>query len=217
MNITYRPIADDWQGKRRRSFETSGTPFKAKWTDTLTKLDRELRMLGARRVVVQIDLPESSFRIDGNPRSDARDPDFAGVIVSFDTKKHGPLRYQCDAFDGYRGQAGWQANVRAIALGLEALRKVERYGIAARGEQYTGWRAIGSAMPMPEATAMTEDEAIAFLHAHAPGVEWDYDVPDQVHAAYRVAAKALHPDAATGDTEQFKRLGAARDLLVNRR
>jgi hypothetical protein len=34
----------------------------------------------------------------------------------------------------------WQDNLRAVALGLEALRRVERYGIAQRGEQYAGWR-----------------------------------------------------------------------------
>jgi hypothetical protein len=35
----------------------------------------------------------------------------------------------------------WQHNVRSIALGLEALRAVDRYGITRRGEQYAGFRA----------------------------------------------------------------------------
>ncbi len=35
----------------------------------------------------------------------------------------------------------WQHNVRSIALGLEALRAVDRYGISRRGEQYAGFRA----------------------------------------------------------------------------
>lgn len=34
----------------------------------------------------------------------------------------------------------WQHNVRSIALGLEALRAVDRYGISRRGEQYAGFR-----------------------------------------------------------------------------
>lgn len=35
----------------------------------------------------------------------------------------------------------WQHNVRSIALGLESLRAVDRYGITRRGEQYAGFRA----------------------------------------------------------------------------
>lgn len=35
----------------------------------------------------------------------------------------------------------WQHNVRSIALGLEALRAVDRYGITRRGQQYAGFRA----------------------------------------------------------------------------
>lgn len=35
----------------------------------------------------------------------------------------------------------WEHNVRSIALGLQALRAVDRYGISRRGEQYAGFRA----------------------------------------------------------------------------
>lgn len=35
----------------------------------------------------------------------------------------------------------WQHNVRSIALGLDRLRAVERFGISRRGEQYAGFRA----------------------------------------------------------------------------
>jgi hypothetical protein len=38
--------------------------------------------------------------------------------------------------------ATWQDNLRAIALGLEALRKVDRYGITKNSEQYTGWKQL---------------------------------------------------------------------------
>ena len=58
-------------------------------------------------------------------------------MVAFESK-HGPLKYATDVFDH------WHANLRAIALGLEALRKVERYGITQRGEQYTGFRTWNS-------------------------------------------------------------------------
>lgn len=56
-------------------------------------------------------------------------------------------------------------------------------------------------------------EAVALLHNHAPGVEWDWDDPDDVNRAYRAAAKATHPDSGTGDPDLFRRLTDARDLL----
>lgn len=57
------------------------------------------------------------------------------------------------------------------------------------------------------------DEAVALLHAHAPGVEWDWDDPDGVNRAYRTAVKAAHPDSGIGNPDLFRRLTAARDLL----
>ena len=54
----------------------------------------------------------------------------------------------------------WQDNVRAIALGLEALREVDRYGIAKKGEQYAGWKALPSGAGSA-ASHVTSDEAWA--------------------------------------------------------
>lgn len=56
------------------------------------------------------------------------------------------------------GEVDWQINLRAIALGLEALRKLDRYGITSRGEQYTGWRAI-EATPSSEFATWAEEIA----------------------------------------------------------
>ena len=38
------------------------------------------------------------------------------------------------------------------------MRKVERYGITKSGQQYTGWKQLGSGTPMP-AAEMTVEEA----------------------------------------------------------
>ena len=73
------------------------------------------------------------------PRANAS-PKSPAVVIAFESK-HGPLQYATDAF------THWQANVRAVALGLEALRRVERYGITKHGEQYTGWKQLGSGTP----------------------------------------------------------------------
>src|SRR4029453_5074854 len=126
--------------------------------DTLIKLDHELTELKASNYVIQLELTEKDIRLDGQPPSSASAAGPA-VPIFFDSK-YGPLRYATDVFNH------WKANLRAIALGLKALRKVERYGITQRGEQYTGWKQLGSGISMP-AAQMTADEALEFLRIHA--------------------------------------------------
>src|SRR5947208_1880483 len=82
----------------------------------------------------QFAVTESDIRLDGRPRARAV-ASHPGVVLAFDSR-HGPLKYAVDTFDR------WQDNLRAIALGLEHLRAVDRYGVTRRGEQYTGWRQI---------------------------------------------------------------------------
>lgn len=146
MRLVARPI-DEWPGALTPDDKRTFSPFTASWTDTVALLEKEVGMLAGHdaTVVVQLAIAERDCRLDGWIRADAR-PAHPGVIVAFDSK-HGPLRYSTDVHRG-GGQwgklPGWQANVRAVALGLEALRKVDRYGISRGGEQYRGWKAIPS-------------------------------------------------------------------------
>lgn len=116
------------------------SPFKAHYEQTLDLLFREARMLDATRLVLQLDLQAQDIRRDGLPKTNARYGTNPGVIVSFDSR-FGPLRYATDTY------ADWKSNLRAIALGLEALRAVDRYGVSKRGEQYRGWAQIESGAP----------------------------------------------------------------------
>jgi hypothetical protein len=221
IQATFRPI-DQWLGVLRPSGQRIGHTFKASYTDTLDLLQRELEHLKAKDIVIQLDLDEGQIRNDGWPRSGSR-PGHPGVIVSFDSI-HGPLRYFTDVFTSNwnHQMEPWQANLRAIALGLEALRKVDRYGITKRGEQYTGWKSIGSGIAMPAAGPMTVEEAAEFLGRHsgyvAGGILEDLRREKGTghgrvaKAAYRQAAKKLHPDAG-GDPELFKELSRAADVL----
>lgn len=166
--------------------------FKAGWQSTLDLLERELEQLGAFRVVIQADFRERDLRLDGMPRADARVPHHPGVILSFESD-HGPLRYATDA------HMAWQHNVRAIALGLEALRAVDRYGITQSGEQYTGWKQLtaGSGITTEEAAR----ELIGDLSNLALGPSW-WKEPSLVRRAYRASLKYAHPDGG-GTTELF--------------
>lgn len=214
MILTFRPIKvwpDGWQDPRRKR---SSNPFKATYAATLRLLDSELRHLSATDVTLQVAASDRDMRLDGQLRADAK-VSHPGVIVTIETKKHGTLVYPCDAFESryYGDGPSWQANLRAIALGLEALRKVERYGIAERGQQYAGYRELPSGIELGR--AMTVEDAARFIAEHSgdlnrmPEVE---DDPSFALALFKDAAKTLHPDAG-GDPELFKKLVTARELL----
>ena len=178
---TLRPIVQ-WPGTLARGRATS--PFSAPWRRTEELLERELWNLGAKHTVLQIAVTELDFRQDGQIRASAR-PAHPGVILAFDSK-HGPMQYACDRFDD------WQDNVRAIALALEALRKVDRYGITKRGEQYAGWKALEDSKG-----TLSETSALLFL---------------QKYGGLAAALKATHPDQG-GSPEEFRRVIEARDVL----
>jgi len=111
------------------------SPFSATWSTTLDLLDREIWFLGGRKWVLQIDVPERWINRDGtlSARAAVATP---AVRVSFGSD-HGPLTYGCDR---RRTKLTGQDNVRAIALSLEALRKVDRYGVAGRAPGSDGRR-----------------------------------------------------------------------------
>ena len=187
MRYTFRPLR--WVDvSTRASARRSRRTFKAGWQDTLNLLARELEYLKARDVVIEADFREQDIRLDGMPRANARQPEHPGVRIAFDSK-HGPLVYATDSC------AFWQHNVRSIALGLEALRAVDRYGVTKRGEQYTGWKAIGSA---PAAVPMASTAAWAVLRDLA-GFTPQADVSHE--RIISVARQYAHPDhGGTADT-----------------
>jgi hypothetical protein len=168
---------------------------------TLKELDRELSMIGARAVVCQIDISERQLRLDGDLRSDAtaKSPP---VVLTF-TRKDVPYVFACDRFKR------WQDNLRAIVLGLEGLRRLERYHIAQSGDQYRGWQAL----PASTTTAFNVDQAALFLDKWGgygdDVIKRDISV---ARNAYRVAASRTHPDAG-GSTGNFQLTQEAKRVL----
>lgn len=203
MRVIFRPIAT-WPETPTRSRQRAR--FDTGYEATKDLLERECRHLGAREVVIQVAIPESDIRIDGTyPKANARS-EHPGVIVSFDSK-HGPLRYATDTF------THWNDNLRAIALGLEALRKVDRYGVSKGGEQYRGWNALPPGGTPMGAAKMTVDEAARILADASHSSLVVVDDPDAVEATYRRAVKNTHPDVG-GDPDHFRLVKEARDLLI---
>jgi hypothetical protein len=187
----------------------SASPFSAPYTKTLDLLDRELHNIHAREIVLQAFFRANQIRQDGWPYADAR-PSHSGVILSFRTHTKGSLSFPCWRYKKF------EDNVRAIALSLEALRAVDRYGVTQRAEQYAGWKQIEAPLP---GGFRGKEEAAAFLLTQAE----DKPDPDSLPVIirdpvarkryYRDAAARLHPDAVTGDHELFVRLQQAMAIL----
>lgn len=196
-SYTTRPLSDrNWLNPSARV----PTRFSAKWDATLEVLYREVEMLDGRGLVIEVDITEGDLRLDGTIRARARAASPA-VIVSFDSK-HGPLSYRCDRFVAayYNQPDDWQQNVRAIALTLEALRSVDRYGATETGQQYAGWKAIGSA------PAQVRQGALEVL-AELAGITLAEAAADTGRAA-SLARRKSHPDTG-GSTEKWHRYSAA--------
>ena len=182
---TTRPLSAE-AVNRMTGKGTEMSPFKSSWTSTHQLLERELRQLGARNVVLMVDVSEGDLRLDGMMRASAR-PRSPRVALAFEARKRGNLMFCCGRF------RTWEDNVRGIALGMESLRRVERYGIVQGDEQYRGWQAIGPA-PSTEAAAWS-------VIANAAGLTVEHARHDP-RTAHRLARKATHPDAG-GSAEQF--------------
>lgn len=201
VRYTTRPLSDrTWLNSSNRV----PTRFRTSWSDTLELLEREVDALRGRDLVIEVDVAESDLRLDGTIRARARAASPA-VIVAFESK-HGPLLYRCDRFTAqWAGQPDdWQQNVRAIALTLEALRAVDRYGATQTGQQYTGWRQI-------EATAAIVTESPLQVLAELAGVPFG-DGPKDVPRLVSLARRQAHPDRG-GTSETWARFNAALKAL----
>lgn len=218
--LLYGPI-EQWPGRLLDDDDRLPAPFSAGWWKTEDLLDREAHMLDAITCTIRLALDRRYFYKGGNGlTANAPLPRHPGVVVVIDSAEHGVLTWSCDRYRrrGYSNEAqSWQHNVRAVALGLEALRQVERYGIAERGEQYAGFTAIGTGMAMGAKRApMTLDEATRLLAGAVRGTQAGSILsnPQLARSCYRAAWRLIHPDhGGDGDTEKGAQLQEAWRLI----
>jgi hypothetical protein len=184
--------------------------FKATYTDTLRKLRYELELIGADDALVEVAVrPQDILRGGDGLRANAPQPAHPGVSLTVRAET-GVRVFATDVCET------WQHNLRSIALGLEALRAVSRYGITPRGEQYAGFLAIESGRP----AAQTVEDAARLLLSMSDfeGTVTDGHVnavinsPELRRQLYRQAVRKAHPDRG-GDAAAFTRLTDAVALL----
>lgn len=190
----------EWPAPLRGQDDRRQSAFAAPLSTTLQQLERELRAVGALEQELLIAIPPEQFRRDGQPRADARAL-HPGVVLQFRTDL-GRLAYPCDSF------TSWQDNLRAITLSLEALRKVDRYGVTAHGEQYRGFLALEAPAAEPSAFATAEDAERWLRRMYQTGE------PLNLRQLVRKAKRLAHPDAG-GTTDIFLRVVAAERTLLD--
>lgn len=214
LNIQIRPISK-WPGKETP--EPKRSRFRVTYSRTKKELEYELNKLDyvESSLVLEMWVDQKLIRQDGQLRADAKVYKH-GVILRFTrrtNRRWDPARgahvytpqqlsYPCDAFNS------WDDNLRAITLSLEALRKVEQYGVFKYDEIVSRL-----ALPTAEGSVSTRESAAAFLAQHS-GVAMKEILfsPTAMQTAYRKAAQSLHPDNG-GNQEEFMKLTEARKVL----
>lgn len=174
-------------GRRRRS------PFKTTLGAARDELLSELKLLGARDVVVSSNL---RLRQDGLPYADQREPEDGGVSVYF---TYGGLdcAFACDQWLNVRD------NLRAVCLTINALRGIARWGTGDMVRAaFTGFAQL------PPARATASWHQVLGVAAHAP--------TDEVEAAYKALAMEHHPDRG-GDQEVMMQVNDAYERFKRER
>ena len=200
-SLDVRPLTT-WPGELLPWHKRQRSQFSAPLRSTLAALTRELSALGARHPVLEVAIPADQFRLDGRPRANARE-EHPGIVLSLPHTNVGALRYATDTF------TTWQDNLRAVALGLEALRKVDRYGITKRGEQYQGFKALPAGQGAIAMGGMTRSDAMALIATIGEAA------PNQVvdSGVIRAAKANAHPDRNGGDRTLWDQLERALAVL----
>ena len=196
---TFEPMAD------RSWIDTASvapTQFRAKLPDTLKLLRTEIDAVTAigslGDPIIQLDVDRDDLRLDGGLRAKTR-PRTGAVAVSF-MSQHGPLMFRCDQYvtSHYNQGEAWHHNLRAIALTLQSLRAVARYGATASGEQYAGFRQIeagNAGLPVDQAQLALRKWLVLIPDQRPTEADW--------RAALRRARRDTHPDRLHGSREAW--------------
>jgi hypothetical protein len=175
-------VADSYPLQWPAGWPRCDLPQRAQFKDhsiyvVSSQVENELRRLGASSIVVSANLIRN---MDGGIRSKQAQPVDRGVAVYFQYMG----REQCIPCDRW---SRVEDNLRAIALTIEALRGLERWG--AKEMVSAAFRGF---LALPEKTG---------------GIDYfrDCSSEEEVKARYRELAKSFHPDRG-GSADEFAEL-----------
>jgi hypothetical protein len=198
IDLRFRPLEKkEWPG------ELAGerSQFKMKFGATLDLLECELRKLQASNVIVEAGFTLQQLRNDGWPHAGAH-PTHAGVTLYFDSPE-GPLRFPCGTYKS------WQANLHAIALTLEKLRAIDRYGVTLTHQQYAGFKMLAA----PDGRSLARHAATIIASLAVRPVDYIMEDAESFRLAYRAAAVKCHPDTTSGREQEWTQLQEAKRVM----
>lgn len=153
------------------------------------RLQDQLDKLGASGVLLSTNV---ELKLDGQPRSNRRDPDDVGVAVYFKVKGADRV-LACDKWDRVPD------NIAAIALHIDAMRRQDRYGVGTLDQAFAGY----AALPSPEMVGKRPWRQVLMVGDGATKIE-------TVEFVYRKLAKEAHTDTG-GSHERMVELNTAMD------
>jgi hypothetical protein len=188
------PLAwpEGWPRTKHRKEST----YKVSTEVALNELLSDLRLMGAKHVVVSSNVP---LRRDGTmyrgDHSDSAMPD-PGVAVYWDARDGRALVAACDSWRTVR------ENVRALGHTVAALRAIDRAGASHLLERaFTGFKRLPAAADCWQVLGL---DGATLRHASAA------TAGAAINAAHAGLARIHHPDKG-GSTERMAEINAARD------
>jgi hypothetical protein len=157
--------------------------------NAVKRLEDQLERLGAKNAVLSTNV---SLRLDGRPRS-GEEPTDPGAAIYFSYKGK-PTVFACDRYERVAD------NVAAMASHIDALRRIDRYGVGSLEQALAGYKAL------PADTAADWRSVFGFPKDSRP-------TPEQVDVAYKKWAREKHPDVGGSDIE-MAHLNRARDFAM---
>ncbi len=155
----------------------------------------QVQLFGGSDLIISSNL---ELRLDGNPRSNQKQPTDRGVAIFF--KRGGQdMALACDIYTTV------EDNLWALCRTLDALRQIERDGSPSLiNRAFRGF----AALPDPEKREWWE---VLNVHKNATDAE--------VRAAYIQLARQYHPDSGHdgGDPVMFDQVQKAYDLAMGKR
>lgn len=154
------------------------------------RLSYQVEALGAKLPILSTNL---ALRLDGQPRSGQPMPEDCGVACYFQLKGR-PIVLACDRWNTVAD------NIAAIAAHIDAMRRMDRYGVGSVERMFEGF----AALPPPGRVDWRADLGIppdALVTAEIVQQRW------------RALAEKHHPDRG-GNPAQMAAVNAARDAAL---
>jgi DnaJ-like protein len=155
-------------------------------SDAIARLSGELSRLGAADEVLSTNV---AVRLDGLPRSGQPEPDDPGAAVYFKLGKHDRC-LACDRWDRVAD------NIAAIAQHIDALRRIDRYGVGTMEQAFAGYAALPPTaedwwlvleVPQNAHDVQIEEAYRRLIKVHHPDVGGTHDGMAKLNKAYAVA------------------------------